>query len=376
MKSTTPSPSGCWPTIRTMSASCREGPRGSPHFDLEAYVVARLAAAGVRRIEALGPRHLCARGPLLQLPPRDPPRRADLWPADLSLIGLALARAQRQGLRPRRQGELSVTESRRPKDIDTHIGNHKLDPSTLMMGYGFDPALSEGSLKPPIFLTSTFVFETRRRRQALLRRHHQQARPGRQGRGAGLFALQQPQPGNPRGPPASSGKMPRNALAFSSGMTAITTLFLTFVRPGDVDRPFGPALCRDRNDHQQDPRPVRGPICRLPGRRDARGNRRGPGPRQGHGPRRADLPRKPGQPDQCAGRCRGGRRRPRRGLRRPGELPPIAIDNTFLGPLWAKPLDQGADISVYSLTKYAGGHSDLVAGGADRQARRCSTRCG
>jgi methionine-gamma-lyase len=45
------------------------------------------------------------------------------------------------------------------------------------------------------------------------------------------------------------------------------------------------------------------------------------------------------------------------------ERPPIAIDNTFLGPLWAKPLAQGADVSVYSLTKYAGGHSDLVAGG-------------
>ena len=41
----------------------------------------------------------------------------------------------------------------------------------------------------------------------------------------------------------------------------------------------------------------------------------------------------------------------------------IVIDNTFLGPLWAKPLAQGADISLYSLTKYAGGHSDLVAGG-------------
>jgi methionine-gamma-lyase len=46
-----------------------------------------------------------------------------------------------------------------------------------------------------------------------------------------------------------------------------------------------------------------------------------------------------------------------------GSKPPIAIDNTFLGPLWAKPLRQGADIVVYSLTKYAGGHSDLVAGG-------------
>ena len=43
--------------------------------------------------------------------------------------------------------------------------------------------------------------------------------------------------------------------------------------------------------------------------------------------------------------------------------PPIAIDNTFLGPLWLKPLQHGADIVVYSLTKYAGGHSDLVAGG-------------
>jgi methionine-gamma-lyase len=45
------------------------------------------------------------------------------------------------------------------------------------------------------------------------------------------------------------------------------------------------------------------------------------------------------------------------------DAPPIAIDNTFLGPLWQKPLKHGADMVVYSLTKYAGGHSDLVAGG-------------
>ena len=41
---------------------------------------------------------------------------------------------------------------------------------------------------------------------------------------------------------------------------------------------------------------------------------------------------------------------------------PIAIDNTFLGPLWQRPLEHGADIVAYSLTKYVGGHSDLVAG--------------
>jgi methionine-gamma-lyase len=40
----------------------------------------------------------------------------------------------------------------------------------------------------------------------------------------------------------------------------------------------------------------------------------------------------------------------------------VVVDNTFLGPLWQQPLDQGADLVVYSLTKYVGGHSDLIAG--------------
>jgi methionine-gamma-lyase len=43
--------------------------------------------------------------------------------------------------------------------------------------------------------------------------------------------------------------------------------------------------------------------------------------------------------------------------------PLLVVDNTFLGPLWQHPLKHGADLVVYSLTKYVGGHSDLVAGG-------------
>ena len=57
------------------------------------------------------------------------------------------------------ENQISGSPHRRPRPSTTKIGNHKLKPSTLMMGYGFDPALSEGSLKPPVFLTSTFVFE-------------------------------------------------------------------------------------------------------------------------------------------------------------------------------------------------------------------------
>ena len=43
---------------------------------------------------------------------------------------------------------------------DRTIGDHVLSPETLMLGYGYDPTLSEGSVKPPVFLTSTFVFRS------------------------------------------------------------------------------------------------------------------------------------------------------------------------------------------------------------------------
>src|SRR5581483_4332827 len=47
-----------------------------------------------------------------------------------------------------------------------------------------------------------------------------------------------------------------------------------------------------------------------------------------------------------------------------GERPRLVCDNTLLGPVFQKPLAHGADIVVYSLTKYVGGHSDLVSGAA------------
>ena len=40
------------------------------------------------------------------------------------------------------------------------LGGRKLKPDTLMLSYGYDPALSEGAVKPPVFLTSTFVFRS------------------------------------------------------------------------------------------------------------------------------------------------------------------------------------------------------------------------
>jgi len=42
--------------------------------------------------------------------------------------------------------------------------------------------------------------------------------------------------------------------------------------------------------------------------------------------------------------------------------PVLAVDNTYLGPIFQKPLAHGADLNLYSATKYIGGHSDVIAG--------------
>jgi methionine-gamma-lyase len=53
---------------------------------------------------------------------------------------------------------------------------------------------------------------------------------------------------------------------------------------------------------------------------------------------------------------------------RQGRRPLVGIDNTFLGPFVQSPLAHGADLCMTSLTKYAGGHSDLLAGGVSGAA--------
>jgi methionine-gamma-lyase len=47
---------------------------------------------------------------------------------------------------------------------------------------------------------------------------------------------------------------------------------------------------------------------------------------------------------------------------RPDWQVPVAVDNTFLGPLFQRPLAHGADLVIYSATKYIGGHADVIAG--------------
>lgn len=40
----------------------------------------------------------------------------------------------------------------------------------------------------------------------------------------------------------------------------------------------------------------------------------------------------------------------------------VVVDNTFLSPVWQRPIELGADLVVHSTTKYLNGHSDVVGG--------------
>ena len=253
-----------------------------------------------------------------------------------------------------------LTPRRKPKPEVTTLGNRPLKPATLMMGYGYDPVLSEGSLKPPIFLTSTFAFES----AAAGKRHFE-----------GITGLR---PGGAEGLVYSRFNGPNqeiledrlgvwdgaeDALVFSSGMSAIATLLLAQCSQGDVIVHSGPLYAA-----------TEGFIAKTMSR---------------FGIGYVDFPAGANESEITAALAQGKALAASQGgklalvyLESPANPTnalvdieavaaarsalapdaPIAIDNTFLGPLWQQPLQHGADVVVYSLTKYVGGHSDLVAG--------------
>ncbi|BBC74313.1 methionine gamma-lyase [Altererythrobacter sp. B11] len=253
-----------------------------------------------------------------------------------------------------------TTPRRKPRPEVARLGGRELKPSTLMMGFGYDPTLSEGALKPPIFLTSTFAFES----AAAGKRHFQSLTGGGGAEGLVYSRFNGP---NQEILEDRLGVWDgaEDALVFSSGMTAICILLMAYCRSGDVIVHSGPLYAASE-----------GFVAKVLGK---------------FGVTYVDFPAGATREELDAVLAEAKDRAAQQGgrvamiyLESPGNptnalvdveavraardaaldpaQTPIAIDNTFLGPLWQRPLDQGADIVVYSLTKYVGGHSDLVAG--------------
>lgn len=251
-----------------------------------------------------------------------------------------------------------------PRPSKTRIGNHRLHPETLMLGYGFDPQLSEGAVKPPVFLTSTFVFKSAEEGRDFFDYVSGRREPPA-GKGSGLVYSRFNHPNS---------EIVEDRLAiyegseagvvFSSGMSAIATALFAFARPGDVIL------------HSQ---PLYGGTETLLARtmanlgigavgfadgvnetaiRDAAYEAGG----KGRIP--VILIETPSNPTNSLVDIALMRRLAEDIAGRQGHRPVVMCDNTLLGPVFQRPIEHGADLSLYSLTKYVGGHSDLIAGAA------------
>ena len=243
------------------------------------------------------------------------------------------------------------------------LNNHILHPETLMMGYGYSPSLSEGSLKPPIFLTSTFVFKSAQQGKDFfdLTAGRRKLRPGEE---AGLVYSRFNNPNFEilEDRLAVWDDAERSAV-FASGMAAISTVLLAFLRPGDTilhSRPlYGGTETLIRNQLAQFGIAAVGFTDGIDRAKIAAA---------------ADAARAKGRVGLVMLETPAN---PTNGLvdlravgeiadeigRRQGHRPPVVVDNTLMGPMYQKPLHHRTDLAIYSLTKYAGGHSDLVAGG-------------
>ncbi len=249
------------------------------------------------------------------------------------------------------------------------IGNRELRPETQMMGFGYDPRLSEGSLKPPVFLTSTFVFKSAQDGKDFFDYTSGRREPP-PGEAAGLVYSRFNNPNlevlEDRLALWEGGEM---GLVFSSGMSAIATTLWTYLRPNDVvliSQPLygGTETLIEKTLPNFGIRAVGiSEACS----RDAvtSAATRALALAREHGGRVAlIMTETPANPTNSLVDLRM-MREISEWLEREqgGPRPPHAVDNTFLGPVFQRPLEHGADIVIYSLTKYVGGHSDLVAGG-------------
>ena len=232
-----------------------------------------------------------------------------------------------------------------------------------MLGYGYDPGLSEGSVKPPVFLTSTFAF-----RSAEEGRDYFDVVAGRKDApsgGAGLVYSRFNHPNSEIVEDRLAAYEGAEACTlFSSGMSAIATTILTFTRPGDVilhSQPLygGTETLIARTMTAYDVQAV-GFADGV----DERKIREAAEGAASKGRVAAIMIETPSNPLNTMVDIKLVRRIADEVESRQQHRPIIVCDNTLLGPVFQRPLPFGADVSVYSLTKYVGGHSDLIAGAA------------
>ncbi len=237
-----------------------------------------------------------------------------------------------------------------------------LRPETLAVGFGYDPATGMGAVKPPIYMTSTFVYPS-----AQHAKHVHEAFFDGTGPLVGETNHIYSRLGHP-GLDILEARLAaidgaEAAVAFCSGMAAHSSIALAYVRPGDsvvhgrpiyggVDMLYN-SVMPEFGAHAASYTDGTDPI-NVRAATDAA---------MAKGTLKLIIAETPANPtaaivdldlmvtlaDEIGAKQ--------------GHRPLVVVDNTLLGPFAQRPIEQGVDLCMTSLTKYCGGHSDLLAGG-------------
>ncbi len=237
-----------------------------------------------------------------------------------------------------------------------------LRPETLAVAFGYDPEMGMGSVKPPIFMTSTFVYPSAQHAKDVHQAYFDGSGPlvgetnhiySRLGH-PGLDFLE-------KRLAAIDGA--EEAVAYSSGMAAHSSIALAYVRPGDSvihGRPIYGGVDMLYNSIM--PQFGSYAAAYLDGTDEA-DVRAAAEEAMAKGPLRLIIAETPANPTAAIVDLDLMVRIADEIGAQQGHRPLVVVDNTLLGPFAQRPIEHGVDLCMTSLTKYCGGHSDLLAGG-------------
>ena len=236
-----------------------------------------------------------------------------------------------------------------------------MQPESLMMTAGYDKEWSQGAIKCPIFQTSTFVFNKAEEGKAFF----EVAYGLREKNASENVGLIYSRLNNPNVEILEDRlkiwDSAEDCACFNSGMSAISTVFFEFLKPGALfvysapiyggthhfiqhvltafgieGIPFGPNDTKDDILQKINTHPLKDHMKMI----------------------YVETPANPTNHLFSLTMCS----EIAKGLSKEDNKVLLIVDNTYMGPIWQHPLELGADLVIYSATKYIAGHSDLIAG--------------
>lgn len=236
------------------------------------------------------------------------------------------------------------------------------NPETLALGYGYDPILSQGSVKPPVFLTSTFQFESAQAGKSFFELAYG-LREKELGEDPGLIysRINNPNLQIFEERIAAWDRTEKGAV-FASGMAAISTTIFALLEPGDHIISSAPVYGGTHYLFEHILAKFQIQVTQVQGGTNTAKLMLKAAEKIGKEKVKMLYVETPANPSNILVDIKSVSDLAKKIEGETGNKVITAVDNTFLGPVFQRPADFGADLVIYSATKFIGGHSDLIAG--------------